>query len=306
MAGRQRPDVDDAEHPIACIERHAEERLDPLLAQDRVQHVGVVDVLDHDRRPLGGDAAGEAAADRDANAGLDLLLDPLRRTRDQLAGRLVEHEEGGGVGLEDVADAEEQLIEERVQRQVRERRVGDEQELVQPLARRLLGLEEPLVLDRERRALGHPLEEVDVVRREDAVRQRADVDDAAHLPAHRERRAEQRLDPLLAQDRIEDVGGVDVLDHHRRRLRSDPAGEAPAERDADARLHLLFDPLRGAGDELVRLLVEQQERGRVGLEDVADPDEQLVEQPLERQERERRVGDEQDLAQMPGLVGHGL
>jgi len=138
------------------------------------------------------------------------------------------------------------------------------------------------------------------------VRKRPDVDDPGHLPAHHERRAEEGLDPLLAQDRVEDVGGVDVRDHDRRRLRGDPAREAAAERYADAALHLLLDSLGRAGDELVRLLVQEQERSRVGVESVADADEQLVEQPPERQERERRVGDEQDLAKMLGLVGHGL
>jgi hypothetical protein len=188
---RQRPDVDDAEHAAAREQRHAEERLDPLLAQDRVQHVGVVDVLDHDRRPLSGDAAGEAATHRDPHPALDLLLDPLRRARHELASRLVEHQERGRVGLEDVADPEEQLVEERIQRQVRERRIGDEQELVQPLGRRLLRLEEALVLDRERRALGHPLEQLDVVRREGAVRERPHVDDSDYLVAHDQGSPEQ-------------------------------------------------------------------------------------------------------------------
>src|SRR5919202_79796 len=99
-----------------------------------------------------------------------------------------------------------------------------------------------------RRPLGYPLEQVDVVGCEGAVRQRPHVDDADHFAAHGQRNPEQRLDPLLAQDRVEDVRAVDVVDHDRGRLRGDPAGEAPAERDADAALHLLLDPLRRAGD----------------------------------------------------------
>ena len=46
----------------------------------------MVDVGDEDRDPLGGDPAGEALADRDPNALLDLLLDPLGRARDELLG----------------------------------------------------------------------------------------------------------------------------------------------------------------------------------------------------------------------------
>ena len=91
---------------------------------------------------------------------------------------------------------------------MRERRVGDEQEPVQPVARRLLGLEEPLVLDRERRAPGHALEQLDVAGRERAVRERSHVDDADHGPAHGQRYAEQGLDSFLAQNRVEDVGAA--------------------------------------------------------------------------------------------------
>ena len=77
--------------------------------------------------------------------------------------------------------------------------------------------------------------------------------------------AEQRADPLLAQDRVEDVGVIDVGDEDRDALGRDPAGEAPADRDPHAALDLLLDPLGRARDELLRLLVEQQNRDRVDV-----------------------------------------
>src|SRR2546421_13417 len=60
----QRPHVDDAQHPPAREHRRPEERLHALLAQDRVQRLRVVDVLDHDRRALRGDPPREAPPER--------------------------------------------------------------------------------------------------------------------------------------------------------------------------------------------------------------------------------------------------
>ena len=65
-----------AEDVAADEERHPQERLDPLLAQDRVEHVGVVDVLDDYRMSIRRDPAGETLPDRDANTLFHLLLDP--------------------------------------------------------------------------------------------------------------------------------------------------------------------------------------------------------------------------------------
>src|SRR3954451_23283435 len=117
------------------------------------------------------------------------------------------------------------------------------------------------------------------------------VEEAAHLALDEDRDAEHRLDPLLPQDRIEAVGGVDVVEDHRPLLRGDPAGEATTDRDADALLSLLLDAERSPRDELVRVLVEQQDRARVDLEDLPRPLEQRIEQLVESQVRERSVGD---------------
>ena len=80
-ARHERADVQHADDLALDQQRHAEQRADPALAQDRVEDVGVVDVLDQDRPPLGRDPAREPAPDRDPDALLDLLLDPLRRPR---------------------------------------------------------------------------------------------------------------------------------------------------------------------------------------------------------------------------------
>ena len=97
---RQRPHVEHAEHLSRHEQRDAEHRLDPFPAQDRVEHVRVADVVDDHGLLQGGDATGEPAPDRDAHAGLDLLLDPDGRGRDELVRVLVEQQHRAGVDLE--------------------------------------------------------------------------------------------------------------------------------------------------------------------------------------------------------------
>ena len=124
--GESVPTGSTPEHPVREDERHSEEALDPFLAEDRVEVVGVVDVVEHDRTALGGDAAREPCSERDADALLHLLLEPDRRAGDELVARLVEQEDGGRVRLERVSDPCQQLGQELVEVEVRQRGVGDE------------------------------------------------------------------------------------------------------------------------------------------------------------------------------------
>jgi molybdenum cofactor synthesis domain-containing protein len=129
----QRPYVDHAEDALAGDERRAEQRLDSLLAQDGVQHVGVVGVLDEHYAPLGCDPAGEALADGDPDSALDFLLDALGRPRNELVGFLVKQEDRARVGLERVTDAFEQRVEHVVEGKVSEGDVGHGLKLAQTL-----------------------------------------------------------------------------------------------------------------------------------------------------------------------------
>ena len=72
----------------------------------------MVDVLDLDDASLRCDPACEALPDRNPDALLDLFLDALRRTRDELAALLVEEEDCGRVRLERVPDARQELVEQ--------------------------------------------------------------------------------------------------------------------------------------------------------------------------------------------------
>ena len=75
-----------------------------------------------------------------------------------------------------------------------------------------------------------------------------------------------------------------------RTLRRDAAGEPLPHGDADTTFHLFFDALGGSSDELVPRLVEEEDRRRVRVEDLADTEEQFVEQILDGEDsRERGV-----------------
>ena len=267
----ERSDVQDADSSARDEERDTEHRRNALLAQDRVQHVGGRQIVEDHRPFLGGDAAGEAAADGYADTRLDLLLDADRRPRHELVGRRVEQQDGARVGSEDVADPRQEDRQQVVDLEVRQRGVRDGLDVLDPGARPSLGLEQPRVLDRDGGTIRRELEQLDVGADEAPRRQRADVEDADDVACDEQRDAEHRLDPLLAQDRVEHVGVVDVVEDDRPFLGGDAAGEAAADGDPDAGLDLLLDPDGSAGDEFVRLLVEQQHRARVAAEDLPDP-----------------------------------
>ena len=89
--------MQDAEDVAFDDQGDAEEGSDALLAQDRVEDVGVVDVGDGDGASFGGDASGEAAADRDPHALLDFFLDALGGAGVQ--GVALEQEDRDGVDL---------------------------------------------------------------------------------------------------------------------------------------------------------------------------------------------------------------
>jgi hypothetical protein len=291
LARHERAHVEHADDVAVGDERNAEQRLDPLLPQERVEHVRVVDVRQDDRPALRGDPAGESAAHGDANALLDLLLDADGGARDELVRRAVEQQDRARVHVEDQRDPLQQLREELLELEVRERDVRDRLEPLEPDPRGPLGRVQPSALDRDRDAVSGELEQVHVVVGELARDERSDVQHAHYVALRDQGHAEQRLDPLLAQDRVEHVGVVDVRQDDWAALRGDAAGEAAADRDPDALLDLLLDPDGGARHELVRVGVEQQDRARVHVEERGDPSEQLREQLLDLEMGEGRVGD---------------
>ena len=123
LPGLERAHVEDADHAALEEDRHAEERAHSLLPQDRVQHLGVVDVRDEDGPLLRRHAPGEATPERDPHTGRDLLLQTLGHPRHQVPA--VQQQNGGRVGPEDRAHADEELVQQLIERQPCERGVGD-------------------------------------------------------------------------------------------------------------------------------------------------------------------------------------
>src|SRR2546421_192361 len=77
------PEGEHAEQPLRDGERHAEQRLDPLLAHEGADELDVVELArPHGRAALGHDP-GEAAADRHAHPALHVALESLRGVRDE-------------------------------------------------------------------------------------------------------------------------------------------------------------------------------------------------------------------------------
>ncbi len=145
-------------------------------------------------------------------------------------------------------------------------------------------------MDRQRRAVGGALQEIGVLVGELAIAQGADVQDAGHLALGDQGDSQQRLQALVAQDRVVDVGVRDVGDVHRATLDGDATGEAAAQRNARDGLDLLLEALCGAGHEGPAVVVDQQDRRRVDLQDLRRAGQQLVEELLERQVRKGGIG----------------
>ena len=97
----------------------------------------MVDVGDVDRPAARGDAAGEAPSDRDPHAALDLLLEALGGACDQLLGVVVEEQDGDRVDAQDVLGARQQLVEQRLESQLGEGRVGEPVDVLELAGRRV-------------------------------------------------------------------------------------------------------------------------------------------------------------------------
>ena len=175
-------------------------------------------------------------------------------------------------------------------------RFGEE---LEPAARRALVLVEARLLDRERDAVGEQLQGALVLLAEEPRFHRPDVEDAQEPALDEERHAEQRFQPFLGQERVEQLGLADIGDEDRPALLGDPAREAAAEWNPNplARLDVLLEALGPARDELLSLLVQEERDRGVGAHDPADPLEQVPQEAVEVEMREGGLRDDLEVAQ---------
>ncbi len=297
-AVNERADVDHAQRFAGDKKWHAEHRLDSLLAQDWVEHVGVIDVVEDHRlpvRPRSRPAKPRPTGIRTPRSTSSSIPTAARATSSLARSSSEEHR--AGVRVEDVANAGKKHREQVVELKMRERRIRDGLHVLDPLPRTALRLEGSRMLDRHRCTVAGELQQLHIILVEPPVHQRPDVEDAEHAAADEQRHTEHRLDPLLAQNRIEDVGVIDVIEDDRLPVRRDPARETKADRDPNAAFNLFLDPDRGPRDELVRLLVQQQERASIDTENLAGAQKQRREESVKLQVRERRIRERLKLPQ---------
>jgi len=136
-ARRQRADVQDADDGAGVQQWHTQQRPHAAVAQNRVEHVGVVDVVEHDRTLPGGDRACEPTPHRDAHSLRDFLFDPARRRCHQLVRTGVQQEDRGGVDVQDLAHAVQELDKQLFDVEMGERRIRERLDVLEPIARRL-------------------------------------------------------------------------------------------------------------------------------------------------------------------------
>jgi hypothetical protein len=154
--------------------------------------------------------------------------------------------------------------------------------------------------DGERRAVAGALQELLVLVVEGPLLAGAHVQHAHHAALHQQRDAEHRVKPLLAQYRVHDVRFGQVQDADGASRRRDAAGEAASDRDAHAALDLLLEALGGASDQRRIVVFEQEDRGGVHAEDPDHALEELREQGLQRQIRQRGIGDALEITEPIG------
>ena len=120
----QRPGVQHPEHRAVDHQRHAYQRPDAPLQQQRVHHQAVLDPLQDDRPPLGSDAASETPADRNPDSLDDFLLQAAGRRGDQLTARTVQQQHRGSIGIQDRPHPVEQRNEKLISAQARQCLIG--------------------------------------------------------------------------------------------------------------------------------------------------------------------------------------
>src|SRR5215207_5986950 len=144
-------------------------------------------------------------------------------------------------------------------------------------------LRQPPVLDRERGPIGDGAQQMNVVGVEPAPLQRPDVQNAHQAPLDDQRHAEERAHAVRPQQRIYDLdrGVLEVLDHHWLAARRNATREPRANRKLKAALDLLLEALRRAGGHYSAVLLQEQDRSRIAVEDVFGSVEELRQQIVE-------------------------
>ena len=209
---------------------------------------------DRDRAPLGRDPAREAA--RRAGSGRPARPPPRcpsRRVATSSSAALVEQQERGRVGVQDLRDALEQLLQQLVERQVAERGVGDPLERLERAARRCArartcGRARSPSPRGRRRTAAAPRRPAVNVRGVSVPTCRTPITSpstSSGTPSSERMPRSRRIGLRMSAWSTSSIAIA-------RALGCDPPREPAPDRDPDALLDLLLDALGRARDELVR------------------------------------------------------
>jgi hypothetical protein len=154
------------------------------------------------------------------------------------------------------------------------------------------------------------LEQGDILLGEVSACVGADVQHAHDIAAHEHGYPDQRGQAFAAEDGADDVGLIDMINDDRFLLGRHGAGEARAHVDTNALRDFILKSDGGDGGQLVCVRVEQEEGGRIRVEQNAHPLKQFTEQCFRVEVRQGGVRDGKDAAQTvvtlhPVLVDHG-
>ena len=105
-----------------------------------------------------------------------------------------------------------------------------------------------------------------------------------------ERDAEQGADADVQEDGVADVRMIHLVEDHGPPFGRHSSREPVPDRNAHAAAHLFLDALRRGCDHLARGPVDEQDGGRVDLEDLSYPFQQGVEELVDLEVSERCVG----------------
>ncbi|GAA1796517.1 hypothetical protein GCM10009835_13290 [Planosporangium flavigriseum] len=103
------------------------------------------------------------------------------------------------------------------------------------------------------------------------------------------RYAEHRSDPLVEQDGVDHIGGVDVFDAYRLSAGGYSASETDADRYPDSLADFFFEAPSRGGNELLTGGVQEKNRGGVDIQEFPHTVQEFDEQILDVQVRQGRV-----------------
>ena len=124
-------DMQDTDQLVVAQQRRPQHDPDPFFPQDRVGDGRRVHAAQEHRLSALGDGAGESGADGNGDTLSNLVFQTHRRSSDQHVGARLDQQHSCRVGFQDGPDPPQQLGKQILQIQLRQRSVGQRQQITQ-------------------------------------------------------------------------------------------------------------------------------------------------------------------------------